>query len=306
MASIVASLEGHEERAWHVSWNPAGDRIASCGEDRTVRIWAKAEKGWELEHTLSHEHKRTVRRCEWSPQGDRLATISFDGLTIIWELVEGAWEAMNTLDGHVNEVKGLCWNPMGEMLATCGRDKNIWIWELEDDEFECVSVLSGHKEDIKSVRWHPQDNCIVSSSFDNSLRIWKEGDDDWVCKESFEKTHKATVWDATFSTNGKFFAAVSDDKSMSVFDYEKEKEIVRLENAHERTVYSIDWAGDVILTASGDETVGIFSFDGAEIKKEASVTGHIGEVNCVRFNPADPKMFATCGDDHKIIVYSLK
>lgn len=43
-------LVGHADRAWALAWNPnpgagAGPVLASCGGDKTVRIWKRAPDG---------------------------------------------------------------------------------------------------------------------------------------------------------------------------------------------------------------------------------------------------------------------
>jgi WD40 repeat protein len=36
----AVALSGHTDRAWHVSWHPTLDVLASCSGDRTVKLWA--------------------------------------------------------------------------------------------------------------------------------------------------------------------------------------------------------------------------------------------------------------------------
>lgn len=66
----VCALDGHRDRAWHVSWRFDGKLLASCSGDKTIRIWAPPRDGsnssdWECVAILEDAQGRTIRACEW-------------------------------------------------------------------------------------------------------------------------------------------------------------------------------------------------------------------------------------------------
>ncbi len=206
----LCTLEGHtEDRVWHVSWSPLGTHLATCGEDKVVRIWTSSTLDWEETgsinciSTLEDAQLRTIRCCEWSPNGKHIACASFDGTVVVWEAQnreKTRWDQIAALEGHENEVKSVAWSPNGQWLATCGRDKKIWVWERIVSkncyEFECVSMLDGHTQDVKFIIWHPNaDNILFSASYDDTIKIWgcDEGDDEFYCLNTIEG-HSNTVW----------------------------------------------------------------------------------------------------------------
>lgn len=78
-------LSGHKGRVWNVAWHPSGNMLATCGEDKTIRIWGHDGKTWVNKTILTDGHQRTIREVAWSPNGNYLASASFDGTTAIWD-----------------------------------------------------------------------------------------------------------------------------------------------------------------------------------------------------------------------------
>ena len=330
MLQHVATLSGHEEdsRLWHAAWSNNGSYLASAGEDKVIRIWGSgSDSSWgnvsgiNCIATLEDGRSRTLRSCEWSPNDRMIASASFDGTVVIWESQSSSmtvWDQVATLEGHDSEVKSVSWSPDGRWLATCGRDKRVWIWELlGGSEFECVSMLDGHTQDVKFVRWHPTSSSIlISASYDDTLKVWTEDNDDWYCKETLQG-HSSTVWGLTFDALGSKLISCSDDRSLLCWESDGNEGSgvwrisAKLQDVHEFPIYSVDWShnNNYLASAGGDNVITLCSIDKDSLffVQSRVLEAHVGDVNCVRWNPNHEvgSLLASTGDDGCVKLWRL-
>ncbi|KAH9194474.1 hypothetical protein AeNC1_003551 [Aphanomyces euteiches] len=309
----VAVLAGHSECVWHASWSPDGSLLATCGSDKTIRIWARNSKQqWDCIATLEDAQGRTIRACEWSRNGQYIASVSFDATTVIWEKQGEIYEVIASLEGHESEVKSVAWSPSGSYIATCSRDKSVWIWEADaDTDFECVSVLHGHTHDVKFVTWHPEEDILFSASYDDTVSVWADNEDDWSCIQVL-KGHSSTVWGVAPDTRGNRLATCSDDTTVYIWHHNVTPGVdsrlgewtlgETLSGYHPRSIFSIHWnpSNDVLATGCGDDSIRLFQMSPTTAKFELAhqqVQAHAGDVNCVRWSPAESDLLVSTGDD---------
>ncbi|XP_060528597.1 probable cytosolic iron-sulfur protein assembly protein Ciao1 [Cylas formicarius] len=329
---LVQILKKYTGRVWNVCWHPKGDALASCGEDKCIRLWAKDLLGkWVNKAVLTDGHKRTIRQVSWSPCGNYLASASFDATTCIWDKQSGEFQCSATLEGHENEVKSVAWSRSGHFLATCSRDKSVWIWEItEDSEYDCAAVINAHSQDVKKIVWHPDRDLLASASYDNTIKLFREdpSDGDWICCGTLT-AHDSTVWSISFEGTGGRLASCSDDGTVKIWkeyppgnsegvptvDNDSAwKCICTISGYHSRTVYDIDWCPltGLIATACGDDSIRIFKEDkqvdvnAPTFSLTASVEGaHSQDVNCVAWNPTVKGYLASCSDDGEIKIWNM-
>lgn len=64
---------GHESTVWGMAFEESGERMVSCSDDCTLRVWScvsrNGEAWWRLLTVLSGSHDRTIFSVDWSTSG---------------------------------------------------------------------------------------------------------------------------------------------------------------------------------------------------------------------------------------------
>jgi WD40 repeat protein len=113
-----------------VAFSPGGERVAACGADGTVQVWALGEKLARL-RTLGAPGER-MRSLAFSPDGRRLASLTRFGKVDLWDVETG--RALGSLPGQEGDVSGTISFSSDNATLVIARAGGIDFWQLRDGE----------------------------------------------------------------------------------------------------------------------------------------------------------------------------
>ena len=109
-----------------VSYSPDGSRIASGGDDGTIRQW-DAEDGTLLGTPLVG-HQGRVQTVSYSHDGSRIASGGEDGTIRQWDAEDGT-PLGTPLEGHQGWVRSVSYSPEGSRIVSGGEDGRVRQWK---------------------------------------------------------------------------------------------------------------------------------------------------------------------------------
>ena len=119
-------LTGHKDFVHSVAFRADGRLLASCGSDRTVRVWDVAAAKCVA---VLNGHTDEVFSAVFHPDGTRLASGGRDRAVWLWDLATG--QEVARLEGHTNYIYSLAFSPDGTSLVSGSGDGTVRIWDTE-------------------------------------------------------------------------------------------------------------------------------------------------------------------------------
>ncbi|XP_050790453.1 apoptotic protease-activating factor 1 isoform X1 [Gopherus flavomarginatus] len=296
----------HTDAVYHACFSKDGQRIASCGADKTLQVF-KAKSGEKLLEIKAHDDE--VLCCAFSADDRLVATCSVDKKVKIWNSRTG--QLVQVYEEHGEQVNCCQFNNTNDqlLLATCSNDTYIKLWDL--NKKYCRNTMFGHLNSVSHCRFSPDDKYVASCSSDGTLKLWE------VCSANELKTidikdffrnadeHQDDVevlvkccsWSANCAT-----IMVAAKNRLLLLDVITSDLLAEVLISHHSTIQYCDFCPGNQLVAVALSHYSVELWNTESFLKVADCRGHLSWIHCVTFSPGG-SLFLTSSDDQTIRIW---
>jgi len=121
------TLRGHTLQTNNVAYSYDSKWIASCSDDRTIKIWSTDLAKKDPVMTLTG-HNAPVLTVLYSFDSKYLASSDQDGVIKIWAMPSG--ELLRSINAHTDLVQDLSFAEDNRTLISASLDKTVKMWDI--------------------------------------------------------------------------------------------------------------------------------------------------------------------------------
>lgn len=194
---LVQSFKGHAIGASGVALSPDATLAATCGSDRTIRVW-DVKSGKELRRCT--EFTGYPHSVAFSADGKRLlAGLSgqpADQMARLFDVETG--KLVRTYRGHAGNLTRVLFGAEGKTILASGMDGKLIVWDTETAK--ALHTMT-HGGTVYDLALSPNGKRALTAGFaDRLIKLWDVSSGKLV--ESFEG-HQGSVLGVAFSADGR-------------------------------------------------------------------------------------------------------
>jgi WD40 repeat protein len=303
-------FRGHRGSVLEISFDATGDRLASAGDDGTVRLWDLRNPATPG-RVLDAAHRSGADVVAFQPGGPWVASAGDDRQV----LLQDPGSELPTLRlSHEKAVRTIVFDPDRHLLATAGREGCLRLWDLDRPDVPSCTYPPDIPRDpapaIRMLALRPGGAQLFSADTRGNIFVWDLGESSAArgtpaAKRFVSLDGQAAVWGLAFAPQGDSLASVGKDGKIRLWNPDHPGSVPTVLGTGLGFLRSVAFSPDGLRLASGgdDGIVRIWDVKTPDDPREI-LQGHHGPVNSVAFDPAD-RWLASAGVDGTIRLWEL-
>ncbi|KAI1006438.1 hypothetical protein K3495_g1778 [Podosphaera aphanis] len=292
----VIELGMHRGEVWQVKFSNDGTRIASCGQDGTCLIFEV--QNFELLFTLEIPDAG-ICSIAWSPDDSIIVTCANDKYATLWNTSTGIIK--RKLPKFGEPVSSCSWAPDGQTFVTgcLDKERNLCQWGLNGQ----LIYDWGQTHRIQDLSVSPNGHYLVALDNETNIYVYN-----FMTRElEYQLDFKYRMGSVCISQNSRYFLVNKLNGEAKMIDLDTRATVAEFKCGEEGGTYVIrsSFGGaneSFVLVGSEGGFIYIWHKDSGRLIEK--IKSHkIGCCTAVTWNPTNPFMFATAGDDAKVRIW---
>ncbi|PHH71751.1 hypothetical protein CDD80_5011 [Ophiocordyceps camponoti-rufipedis] len=281
-------------------------------------------------------------QVQFSNDGSKLAAGGARESVMIWETEK--FTRVKALAGHSVGVGNIAWSPDDSMIVTCSQDKTARLWDAQTGDMR--KEIRKFNEPVSSCVWSADSSSFVLGTLDKVHGLCSFNVRDEVCIEWDKKhrvqdicgsrdgrwlvavddttniyVYKAATRELEYQLDVRSrptsVSMSQDSRHLLVNKKDGEAQLIDLESRQSVQKFVGNVGSEFMIrgalgganesfVASGSEEGYVYIWHKTMGLAVERLEGHLPRCNSVCWNPTDPCMLASCGDDGVVRIWTNK
>ncbi|RHZ70052.1 hypothetical protein CDV55_107954 [Aspergillus turcosus] len=288
----AVELSQHSDEVWYCQFSHDGSKLVTAGRDRHVYIYDTTN--FSVYRQLE-KHEEGVAHVSWSPDDTKLITCSQDKKARVWSVETG--RCLLTINHHRQPVTAAVWAADGESFVTASLDLSSQLchWSMRGDPL--YTWHGGFR--VQDCAITPDGRRLIAADVEEKIRVF----DFATHEEEYCLALKSKPTSVAVSRDSRYMLVNLSEGQIQLIDLDTTEVIRRFQGQKQghfviRSAFG-GAAENFVVSGSEDSRVYIWHKENGTLVE--TLEGHLaGCVNAISWNPTNPAMFASAGDDRSV------